>query len=831
MKTGIKGRILAWILTIMMVVTYTPQIAFATDAVTPTTETTVSEETSDTHDKAHEVIHKMEQVVTDYELEASMSKDDMLSIIEKIDSEADQNLQDLVKINEDEDYFTKEEYEHMIEEYADFELFSEFFSLYLQENPSDAIEAKTVATSDGYLEFTDSYGTGVLAEDKYSATAPEGNLATNTNTLTIKNISSKTLTINYDLKIVSKDGTELKTVADKAETIKLNAGETTTYSCESMTRNDDEDYDGSITLSNLSYASEEEAVDAVVAKVSSDENTSETSAEKEPTRVERILELIEIVLNDFDITVGMSDDEIAKAIQYADVDNDTWDAYDEIESYVDQVTDSEIEEVMSHEIAETYTAFYNVMQKMNSPMLLTALSDTYTLDNGITVSVSSTNDSSGSISSLDKGTVIVETAASSSTSCGVTSYTPDKVTVTITNSTSNYGNISFDWEGKDIHSLNVCGNSPSDKTKGTCSKVLVAPGKSTEIIMETDKNSTNNKLTLKNIEIEEIPTHSDVTFEYDITLGSITAGGEAVTSGTIKSVSFSEGVVLEAIPNDGCEFKGWMDGNSKVLSTNTSYTCNPTEDIIVEAVFLNTASTSDGPFGVGTNKFTDLNYAGKDAALGSDNTVVLLENYTLPVGDYTIPSGVTLLIPFDEGNTLYTTAPSFEDSYTAPTIYRKLQMASGSSIEVDGSVSVSSKLSAKTGTNGSPTGACGVIDMADDSRIIVNSDGKLYVWGYIGGKGSILAKQNAMVYEGFQATDWRGGRATTNMLGDDTGVFPMSQYYVQNVQVPMTLQAGAIENGLTAVTVTYLGIQQSIIPFIGGDGLFSIRVGFYYKRL
>ena len=38
MKISMKWRILAWVLTIMMVVSYTPQIAFATDtAVEPTT--------------------------------------------------------------------------------------------------------------------------------------------------------------------------------------------------------------------------------------------------------------------------------------------------------------------------------------------------------------------------------------------------------------------------------------------------------------------------------------------------------------------------------------------------------------------------------------------------------------------------------------------------------------------------------------------------------------------------------------------------------------------------------------------------------------------------
>ena len=58
-----------------------------------------------------------------------------------------------------------------------------------------------------------------------------------------------------------------------------------------------------------------------------------------------------------------------------------------------------------------------------------------------------------------------------------------------------------------------------------------------------------------------------------------------------------------------------------------------------------------------TNIFDNLNSAINSAnASSTSKIIVLMNNGTLPAGDYTIPSGVTLLIPFDTANTMYTTS-------------------------------------------------------------------------------------------------------------------------------------------------------------------------------
>ncbi|MBP3692443.1 MAG: dockerin type I repeat-containing protein [Clostridia bacterium] len=211
---------------------------------------------------------------------------------------------------------------------------------------------------------------------------------------------------------------------------------------------------------------------------------------------------------------------------------------------------------------------------------------------------------------------------------------------------------------------------------------------------------------------------------------------------------------------------------------------------------------------------------------------MLMNNATLPAGDYTIPAGVTMLIPFDSANTLYTTTPTTTGTERAtPSVYRTLTMASGANITVNGSISVSAKVVCGTGAGvpaGATSGPYGHIKMNDGSSITVNSGAYLYTWGYISGKGSVLAKSGSTVYESFQVEDYRGGSQTTGMKNK---VFPLSQYYIQNIEVPLTLEAGATEKCYTCINVTALGEQGSPIPFISTSGsMFSILSGSVTKR-
>lgn len=393
--------------------------------------------------------------------------------------------------------------------------------------------------------------------------------------------------------------------------------------------------------------------------------------------------------------------------------------------------------------------------------------------------------------------------------------------ITIKNeSTENDAQVSFSYLASNYDSFTLAGNSVS--ASGEYQEILTA-GSSVEIKLTAGKDvwsPPTATLILSNINYAVIMAESsEVKIEFDEALGSVTAGGTAISSGSSVAVE-GDGVAMVATPASGVKFIGWVDEKDKIISKDKSYTQTSVGNITVRALF-----SKGTPYFMADNTYLsfDLNTIATKGA-----TLVLVCEGILPAGDYVIPAGKTLLIPFDAANTLYTSDPKNGvevDTYTAPSAYRTLTMANGASININGAISLSAMQSASQGSTGAVTGKYGHIEMQEGSAITVNNGGCLYVWGYISGKGEVTAKSGATVYENFQVSDWRGGDATTSMLNNTQRVFPMSQYYVQNIQVPLTLEAGAAEYGYMSVYVTLAGVQHSPVPFIGPDGMFRIESG------
>ena len=81
------------------------------------------------------------------------------------------------------------------------------------------------------------------------------------------------------------------------------------------------------------------------------------------------------------------------------------------------------------------------------------------------------------------------------------------------------------------------------------------------------------------------------------------------------------------------------------------------------------------------------------------------------------------------------------------------------------------------------------------------------------------------MYEFYQIADFRGGSASSDM---GNKVFPFSQYFVQNIEVPLTLNAGANEqvySGVYAMRSTH----TTAINFIGDTGMFKVESGSFTK--
>ena len=280
---------------------------------------------------------------------------------------------------------------------------------------------------------------------------------------------------------------------------------------------------------------------------------------------------------------------------------------------------------------------------------------------------------------------------------------------------------------------------------------------------------------------------------------------------------------VAATPADGYQFLGWYNlTTGKCIATAATTALNIESDCTVTAKFV---SKSLALFETGGQRFADLNEAVAYAQTNGQSKITLATDGSIG-GSYTIPIGITLLIPFDEAGTLYTDAPAAIRTAPASKPFRTLTMSEGSSITVNGAISLGGRYFAAAGSQqGRPVGDYGYIKMADNSSITVKNGGNLYAWGFISGSGSVLAESGATVYEFYQIADFRGGSASSSM---GHGVFPFSQYFVQNIEVPLTLNVGANEqvySGVYAMKSTY----TTAINFIGDTGMFKVESGSFTK--
>ena len=394
-----------------------------------------------------------------------------------------------------------------------------------------------------------------------------------------------------------------------------------------------------------------------------------------------------------------------------------------------------------------------------------------------------------------------------------------KGTLVITNNHSTAVVLSFGY------SLSGSGASASglNGSSGFYQKKL-NKNESLEIAITTGGFFNNATLYLTNVTAKEIVTGAaNINFVYDSAYGSVSGSGTAGQTVTITAAAAS-----------GSKFLAWTDEKGLVISKNSSFSFLASGNDTIKALFTN--PNGEAYFEAGNYISADIN----KAAVGG-TTIVLVADGILGAGNYTIPAGSTLLIPRDDANSIDRSTPIGIDKesnpYIAPTAFRTLKMAEGAKITVNGELCVAGKQYAG-GTGqvmGGVYGPVGFIRMDTGSKITVNGGANLYVWGYIVGSGEVEILKNGTVYESFQSTDWRGGTATSALAMDDNNhVFPMTQYYVQNVEVPMKINAGAFEKGYSCTTVTpvqLLGVKGTEVPFIGsGDSnLFTIDSGYIIK--
>lgn len=470
----------------------------------------------------------------------------------------------------------------------------------------------------------------------------------------------------------------------------------------------------------------------------------------------------------------------------------------------------------------TFVTILTMLPAMTLPALA-AISGTLNLtDKNICLSYSGEADNAWTV---NDGTTITGSAQSTS-GCSTTHYSS---TLTIKNEGSTTARLSFSYVIEQ-NSGTIQVDRQEKKEGGNFSKEL-APKNSIQVYIKSGSTTAATRITMTDVKLEASAT-ATVTFQ-PAENGSYTVNGKDITTEAYTSTQSSlDAYKVVATPDKGYQFLGWYDATNKIYlpggASSSIFVSSDNSKVTAKFGKIGTK------FQVGTTtlKWDNLNDAIISTKNNSSGYVKQLESCTIS-GKYTIPSGVTLLIPFDETEALYTTTPAYTTTAEAQKAYKTLTMAPDSSITVDGgAISVGGKHFTSSGRECcKPTGAYGLIKMQKGSSIMLNNGANLYAWGYITGDGSITANSGANVYEYYQVTDWRGGTKTGDMANNKQKVFPFTQYYVQNIEAALTLNAGANEYTYISVTARIVGTKSVTIPFVGSNGLFKLGAnGQFTKR-
>ena len=433
-------------------------------------------------------------------------------------------------------------------------------------------------------------------------------------------------------------------------------------------------------------------------------------------------------------------------------------------------------------------------------------------DESIGLSFSGDADNAWSASSTQ---IIGKARSTSGSSCGGGS--DYRSTLTITNKKTTKATLSFDYTVV-VSEGTILVNNTTTNANGSFSMELAAGG-TVEVEIKSGSTSADTQITMTNVKLVA-DVSATVTFQ-PAENGSYTVDGKTITEAYTNTQSSMTAYQVEATPAEGYRFKGWYDvASGKCISTDAKTALNFDSDRTITARFV---SKELALFEAGGQVFDDLNDAIAEAQKNLPAIITLAESGKI-TGNYTIPSKVTLLIPFDEAKTCYTSTPTAITSTPAAKPFRTLTMAAGSSLTLANGAAISiggQYYAASGGQQGRIVGPYGYIKMESGSAITVQSGASLYAWGFISGSGAVTVESGGSVYEWYQILDFRGGSASSEM---GNKVFPFSQYAVQNVEVPLTLHAGASETVYTAV-YAMRKINPTSIPFIGDKGMFKIVSG------
>ena len=247
---------------------------------------------------------------------------------------------------------------------------------------------------------------------------------------------------------------------------------------------------------------------------------------------------------------------------------------------------------------------------------------------------------------------------------------------------------------------------------------------------------------------------------------------------------------------------------------------------------------------IGSTGYTTLEDAIAYANNNTDKELVIFmtNDYTLPAGNYTIPAKTTLVVPMSDTQEREAnkTCPRivFNDMqtdhpYVKPFEFRRLTFANGVNMDVYGAIELTcTQFSSNESYTSQPYGAYGRLVMEEGSHMTLQGGSELRAWGFMTGTGETDARRNATVREMFQMGDWKGAFTSVEITGmapgvvadhSDKKIFPVTQYFIQNVESPVKYHPGAVLTTTATVSEGLIGtlavaMSANDIKIVGVSG-------------
>ncbi len=434
-------------------------------------------------------------------------------------------------------------------------------------------------------------------------------------------------------------------------------------------------------------------------------------------------------------------------------------------------------------------------------------------------------------------------------SSGYTCYSRNN-TLTLTSSYAK-ATLSFDFAKTDEDSNYPSSVSiePEDGINGSKYSTTIT-NKDKVVIVHKSDDSTGyySTLSITNITLTQIIDSYETTFKFTEHCSYTISYGDENSVENLGSPTLDNSVVhrgenvkfyyITISLDDGYELYGWQIGDKSDRDSKLDYVYQAGESQIVYPIIK---KESSAVFQVDNRSYLYLDEAADAAEMSTSKTIVVDDDGYVETSDGSseldIPGGVTLLVPFDDANTSYVNDQPdvLYNQYSKPEPYRTLTLKSGTKInfEEGAILSIPSKLNAsdtqKDSRNGVPTGKHGKLILEENSKINMMSGSKLYCYGYIVGKGTVNAESGSNVYECMQIRDWRGGSCTSTLTRNNAKIFPFNQYYVQNIESKLVLQAGATETLVAAINMSKSAYQSSFVFVGANEGLFRLSSGYLCK--